>query len=478
MGSGEIYKLGRVNATGLPESDLCRVTVVTPSRSLDLGLPADLPIADMVPTLLRVAGDGLADAMIGRSGWALQRLGDKPFDLAMTLSQLSVRDGEVLHLRPRGLEMPDVAFDDVADAIATGVKERTNNRWQPGTTRIVALGVGTVLLVTGAAALLVSGPPWTGPAIEAAVVATLLLLGAAALSRAAGDAVAGAVLGYAALPFGFLAGLLLPARAVGLAGFETANLLAAFGVTMMLATAAGFAVVNGLPIFLGVAGAASCGLLGATVTLAFDLSGAGIAAVLAALALGMTTMVPGIAFRLAGLPLPALPTTAEELRQEGAHLDGRMVLDRTVIADRFCTGLLGAVALVAMGAQILLVAEGTGASVGMSLALSCALLMRARAFEGRGQRLWLFVAGLAGIFLLALAVAASAPTLVVTLVILPGALVAAVTVIGLGVWMPERKATPLWGWLADIGDIVLTLALMPLALAVLDVYMAIRVMVS
>ncbi|MCG5213697.1 type VII secretion integral membrane protein EccD [Streptosporangium sp. KLBMP 9127] len=463
-----------MNLTG---TDLCRVTVVTPRRNLDVGLPADLPIADMLPTLLRVAGGGLADAGLAHGGWVLQRLGEPPFELAATLSDLEVRDGDVLHLRPRGHELPQVAFDDVADAVATGIKERTD-RWAPRRTRTFALAAGTALLGVAALALLAAGPPWTLPAIEAAVAAVLLLMGGTALSRAAGDAGAGAVLGFASLPFGFIAGLLLPAPPIPLAGMTAANLLAAFGLTMMLATTAGFAVAKGLPSFLGAAVAAFFGLLGSAVTLFFEVPAAGIAAVLAALAVGLTTVTPSLAFRLAGLPLPALPTNAEELRGEGGDLDGRMVLDRTVVADRFIGGLLGGVALVALGAQALLVTTGTWVTITTSLTLSCALLMRARAFEGRAQRMWLLVSGLAGICLLAVAVAVGAGSTAVLGVVVPGLLVVAVLVVWISLRLVTRKPSPLWGRLTDVADIVLMLALMPLALAVLDVYQAIRAFVS
>ncbi|MEV6153252.1 hypothetical protein AB0L53_23180 [Nonomuraea sp. NPDC052129] len=42
----------------------------------------------------------------------------------------------------------------------------------------------------------------------------------------------------------------------------------------------------------------------------------------------------------------------------------------------------------------------------------------------------------------------------------------------------DAPHTPFWEWLADILDIVLMIALLPLALAVLDVYETIRGLVS
>jgi type VII secretion integral membrane protein EccD len=461
-----------VSATG---TDLCRVTVVTPRGFLDLGLPPDIPLGNLLPTLLRIAGEGLAEAGLAHGGWVLQRLGGPPFDVNATLADLSVHDGELLHLRPRGHELPEAVFDDVADAVATGVLERTG-RWQSAATRTYGLRAATALLGAGAAALLLTGPPWLPAALVALAVALILLLVAVALSRALGDARAGAMIGYAALPYGFVAGLVGPAQ--GTAVLQPDNVLSASGVLLMLATATGFAVAQGLPTFLGLAAAALCGLVGSGVVMAFDLPAAGVAAVLAALAVGLTTAIPSLSFRLAGLPLPALPTTPEELRRESGDLDGQMVIDRTVVADRFCAGLLGGVALVVLAAQVLLVFQGTWAAIAMGLSLSLSLLLRARVFEGRVQRAWLLTASLLGVALPAAAAATGAGPEAILYGIVPGLVVLALAVAGIALWLAAARPTPFWGRAADIVDIILMIALIPLALAVMDVYETIRGLVS
>ncbi|MEV5891808.1 type VII secretion integral membrane protein EccD [Nonomuraea fuscirosea] len=461
-----------MSATG---TDLCRVTVVTPRGFLDLGLPPDIPLGNLLPTLLRIAGEGLAEAGLAHGGWVLQRLGAPPFDPNATLSELAVHDGELLHLRPRGHELPEAVFDDVADAVATGVLERTG-RWQPAATRSYGLRGAVALLGLGAAAPLTAGPPWPPAALVAGAVALVLLLVAAALSRAMDDSGAGAVIGYAALPYGFVAGLVGPASAQSL--FQPDTLLSACGVTLMLATATGFAVARGLPAFLGVAAAALCGLLGAGVVMAFDLPAAGVAAVLAALAVGLSTTIPSLSFRLAGMPLPTLPATAEELRRESGDLDGALVIDKTVLADRFCSGLLGAVALVVLGAQVLLVLEGTWASLAMSAALSLSLLLRARVFEGRGQRAWLTAATLLGVLLPAGTATLAAADGTVLYVIVPGLVALALAVAGTALWLTTGRPSPFWGRAGDIADILLMIALVPLSLAVMNLYETIRGLVG
>ena len=135
-----------------------RVTIVAPKTRVDLALPTDIAFADMLPTLLRYAGDGLADDPSARDGWSLTRLGGPVLDTSRTPAQLDIRDGEFLYLRPRGAEPPELAFDDVVDAVATATNDRSG-RWQHGTTRTFGLTLAVVALLGGAAAVLFAGPP-------------------------------------------------------------------------------------------------------------------------------------------------------------------------------------------------------------------------------------------------------------------------------------------------------------------------------
>src|SRR6266702_4548581 len=191
-------------------TDLCRVTVFGPRRRVDIVLPAYVPFAELFPTVLRYAGTDLAKAGLARGGWVLQRLGQPPFHPGMTPQQVGLRDGEMVYLRPRMSQLPQLAFDDVADVIATGVNEQPG-RWGPPAARAMGLAGGAAALLAGAAALALSGPPWTLPSAAAAAVTVLLLVAATAVSRAGGDPGACAVIGYLALPYGMLAGLLAPA---------------------------------------------------------------------------------------------------------------------------------------------------------------------------------------------------------------------------------------------------------------------------
>jgi hypothetical protein len=58
-------------------------------------------------------------------------------------------------------------------------------------------------------------------------------------------------------------------------------------------------------------------------------------------------------------------------------------------------------------------------------------------------------------------------------VLLPLLILAGV-VVGLAIWLPAHRPTPFWGRAGDIVDMLIIISLIPLALAALDIYSAIR----
>lgn len=55
---------------------LCRLTVRAPDKTLDLAVPADVPIADLLPVIAGHAGEDLSEHGLEHGGWVLQRLGE------------------------------------------------------------------------------------------------------------------------------------------------------------------------------------------------------------------------------------------------------------------------------------------------------------------------------------------------------------------------------------------------------------------
>jgi type VII secretion integral membrane protein EccD len=456
-------------------ADLCRVTIVGPQRRLDISIPVDVPFAELFPTILRHAGQNLADIGLGHGGWVLQRLDGPPLDPAGTPAQVNLRDGELIYLRPGMSQLPELAFDDVADVVASGVNDRPD-RWRPEYTRRFMTYAAGALLLAGVVLLLLSGPPWVAPSIAAGAVSVLLLLSGVVLSRAAGDSQAGAVLGYAALPYAFVAGLLGAGRSSGITHLGVANVTAGLAaVTAVAAIAAVGIAGEALPIFLGVAAAALLGTAGAG--LDSGLSGAnaaGVAAVTLAVALAFTPLMPTIAFRAARVTLPPIPTSASDLRQDKLVVDGKTVLQRTVRADRFVTGIAAAIGLVGLVGLVPLAFTHGWMATTSCAASSIAMLLRSRIFRGRAQRLWFMVPGVAGFMLLAAGMAVDANQRTILAGILVPLLVVAGVVIGVGSWLPEHRPSPLWGRMADIIDLLVVISLIPLALGVLGLYGRIR----
>jgi type VII secretion integral membrane protein EccD len=457
-------------------ADTCRITVVGPRRRVDLALPSRIPFAELFPAVADYAGLDADAARQAPAGWVLQRLGQAPFPLETTPLQAGLRDGELIYLRPREAQLPELAFDDVTDVIASGIGDRPD-RWGPAETRRAALGAAALALAGGAAGLLLSGPPWTDAAVAASGIAVLLLAGAGVLSRVAGDAGAAAVLGYLALPYAFLGGLFGPAGTAPAGHFGALSLLAGFAAALLAAALAAVAVKGdgeaggGAAVFLGLAGAALLGTGGAWLDYGFGSVGlAGAAALMAALALGLTTLIPAVAFRVGRLMLPPVPRDADELRRDTLTVQGSEVLARTAAADRVVTGMVAGIGLVgAVAGAALALGHGWLPRL-MCGVLGCALLLRSRVFHGRAQRLWLQVPGYASLVLLAVA-AGHGRTIVVTLAPLA---VAAAILAGAGTWLSGHRPSPFWGRAAEIVDMLLVIALVPLALGVAGVFTGIR----
>jgi type VII secretion integral membrane protein EccD len=456
-------------------ADLCRITIVAPGRRIDLSLPAEVPLAQMLPTLLRASGRELADAGLAHSGWVLQRLDGPPFENGMSLAQHEVRDGEVLYFRPRMTLIPELVYDDVADVVATGKKDRAD-RWRPETTRRFGMFAGAAMLVLGTVPILASGPPWTPSAIAAGIVAFVMVILGVALSRAVGDSTGGAVLGYAALPYAFLAGLLAPARdELALVDVGAPHLLAAFAATTVVAVLAGFGVAEGLPWFVGVGFAGLVGTIATAVTLLFHgLEPAGVAASAVVLALAFSALIPTLSFRFARVPLPPIPTSAEDLRSESTVIDGKSLLRRAGAADRFATGLVAGIALVAAVALLFLAFTPGKAGPIMAAVVCLSLLLRARIFRGRSQRSWMLVVGLGGLGLLDIGLSLRGTPAQTLALVLPLVLAAAAIALTMAMWLPANRPTPFWGRAGDIIDMIAIIALVPLTLAVLHVYGKVR----
>ncbi|WP_299531687.1 type VII secretion integral membrane protein EccD [uncultured Streptomyces sp.] len=454
---------------------LCRLTVNAPARTIDLAVPSDGPVADLLPAILDYAGEELRETGIEHGGWVLQRLGGEPLDEERTLASFDVRDGETLYLRPRTRALPEVRLDDLVDGIATTMSGRPYG-WSPQAGRRTLLGLAVAVLVTALLALALPGGSLSGRAAAAAAVGLLLLAGAGAASRAVGDAGAGAALGALVGPYLALAGWLLtagePAGPYGQDAWGPGLLAASAawtgGSVLALAAVAAFAA---LYLFLAVLSV--FGALAALLVLAAGVTPAGAAAVVALAAVVLGAFVPSLSFRMSGMRMPPLPTNASQLQEGIEPHSTSAVAARAVVADGWMTALYGAVGLVCGGALTVLVLHDDWPETLMVLALVLLLVLHARGLGHVGQRLSLTApAAWGGLLLAFAAVRETSPE-----ARLPGVagLLGAAAVLSVLSWsVPGRRLVPYWGRAGEILHSAAAISLLPLALWVLGVYGALR----
>lgn len=440
---------------------LARVTISTPRRRLDVALPEQVPVAELLPEVLRHAGDGLADDGERHGGWVLRRADGAALSAGLALSPQGVRDGEILFLLPARVQWAEPEYDDVVEAIADGARRRGAS-WSPAATRMAGLAAAAVPLGVGLAAAVRAAPQWN--AIPAAAAAALLLAGVV-VARSRRDGVAGAALAGYALPYAFVAGALpaAPGRAAqvvaGSAALLAASLLGAAGVAAHLR------------VF--VAGGAA-GLLGGLAALAVlgGFTPHGAAAVLVAMLACGVGALPLVAIRLGRLPLPAVAAPPADggpaPRPDPAGVDA--AVGRT---DEVLTGLLIGLALLANAAFAILVATGGVAGRALIAVAAAGLLLRSRLFVAVHHRVPLLAAGLGGAAALgvALPVTAGPPVL---LALAAGGTLAALAAVAAGVAYAHRPPSPYLGRAADVLDTALVVCVVPVACAVLDIYAAVQ----
>ncbi|MEV6812607.1 type VII secretion integral membrane protein EccD [Micromonospora sp. NPDC051296] len=454
---------------------LARVTVSAPQRRVDVALPEQVPLTELLPEVLRHAGEGLADDGERHGGWVLRRADGSVLTTGQALLAQGVRDGEVLHLVPAHAEWPELEYDDVVEAIADAARRR-GGAWSPGATRAAALAGAGVPLAVGLLALLAGGPGQATGWLAATLVAVLLVLAGTVLSRAQGDGPAGAVLGGYALPYGAVAGALAvssgdPVGPFGPLRWIGAAELLAGAVALLLVSVLGlFGVATRLRIFVagvvvGAAGgpAALGGLL---------LGPAGTAAVLLCVLAFAIGAIPLLAIRLGKVPLPpiTLPTGTQDDPDQARDLPDRgRVYAAVARTEEMLTGMLIGHAVLAVAAAVLLGVTGGVAGRLLVAVTSAVLLLRARLFVAVRHRMPPVLAGLAGYAVLGGVLARDAdPT--GQLVLAVGGLLVAMLVVAGGTTYARRPVSPYVGRVADLTDTVLVVSVVPIACAVLGLY--------
>jgi type VII secretion integral membrane protein EccD len=468
---------------------LARVTINAPHRRVDVALPEHVPLAELLPEVLRHAGEGLADDGEKHGGWVLRRTDGVALATGQGLFPQGVRDGEVLHLVPARDDWPELEYDDVVEAIADGARRR-GSVWTPASTRSATLAAAGVVLLLGLIGLLRAGPAMTGTAFAGLGVAILLALAGVTASRAYGDARAGAAFGTYAMPYAFVGGAALVATddKVGalhwLPWVGDSELLAGAVALLLIAALGGVGVSASLRLFTA---GGVVGLFTAIAAVAgMFTSAAGAAAVTAAILVAGIGALPLLAIRFGKMPTPpvTLPTGSEAaegftgVSPERALDAARERPDRATVfaavtrTEELLAGMLLGHAVLALGAFLVLATSGALSARLLTGVAAAALLLRSRLFVTLRQRVPLVVGGLAGVFSLGWNLLVHADSTVLLGVVGIGLVLAIVTVAA-GATYSRRPPSPYLGRAADLVDTLTVVSVIPIACAVVGLYGAV-----
>jgi type VII secretion integral membrane protein EccD len=445
-----------------------RVTVVTPRARVDVALPQQSTFAELVPQLVRLAG-AAGQASADHPGWVLSRLGGAPLALGLSVAAAQIRDGEVLHLTPRERPRGPLLFDDVVDSIAS-VAETTGG-WGPAVARRSGLIAAVVLLLAGGLLVQAAASGSVLAPIGTGLLALVLLLGGGALSRAYGDAEAGAAGSLAGVGVALLAGMsVLPPHP--LFSLSAGPLAAGFAAVTVYGVLAAVSVADRLPWFVAVTVAAGFGAVTTGVVLLAGVRPVAAASVVAVLGTALAAVAPMLALRLARLPLPRVPDDMEAFRADEQPSVGADMFGRTSRAQAVLTGLLVALGLVVLVSAAVLVTGGPW-EAGLTALLGVAWILRSRSYAGKAQRLVLVGFGVAALVVAGVWLVASGRRTVVFAAGCAVVLAAAVCLV-YATRVARGLRSPYWSRLLDVSEFLVLLALVPFVGMIAGVYEAVR----
>lgn len=482
----------------------CRVTVVAPDSRIDVALPEDIAVADVYPEILRLTGQTQTPGT--PTGYHLVRRDGTVLDGARSLSAQQVLDGEVLSLRPFAESLPPAVFDDVSDAVASAVT-RDRHLWSDELLRGAGLVGGVLLLVLMGFVLWFADPVrhdmHSLPGIIAGAAGLLLTAFAGVRARVYSDRATAVALGLGALPMLLIAGSGIIGPDAGQGPGKLQFLLGC--VTVLVASVSLVALTpSGDAPFVAATFLGATGTLATFVAILTETSATETASAVAPVAIGLVAFLPGLSARFARLPIGyASPRSATEgyddipgdpnEAPEAQPVDGERIAAQARRGHEMLLGLVGGCAAVVVGCAAVLGFSGSVWGQLLALSAGLAMLLRARLFRYTSQVACTLVAGIAAVALLILGLSLNPPVdlvkdllmygdrggLDIRTIWLTAALAAGAALItAIGLVIPKKGLSPFWGRLLDLTEGAVLLSLVPLCLAVLDVFNAARSLTS
>lgn len=475
----------------------CRVTVVAPDSRIDVALPEDVPLADIYPEVLRLTGQTQVDGT--PTGFHLVRRDGTVLDSGLPLAAQQVRDGDLLSLRPFAESLPPAVYDDVADAIASAV-EADRRFWSPDLMRAFGLIGGTLLLTLLGFALWFSDlrHDMHGlPGILSGVTAVVLVTFAGVRARVYDDHAAGLALGLGALPHALVAGSgAVPVAHVGDGPGRLQFLVGCVAVLVVSVLLVGL-----LPekdsVFVASSFLAAAGTLSTFAAVLLDGTPATrIAAVTGVAAVAAVGFLPALSARFARLPVgfsaPGQTRTRGTYGEESSRAEAvqyERIAHQARRGHEVLVGLVGGCAATVVGAGAVLGFSDSPWAELLALAVGISTMLRARLFRYTAQVFSLTIAGLVALGLLILGLSLHTPLFILeqlqqgeagssldlrTVWLSASIAVGAALLTAIALIVPRVGVSPFWGRILDMVDSLMLISLVPLALAVLDIYSLVR----
>lgn len=356
--------------------------------AVDLVLPADCPVAVLMPSIVDVAL-GSSVAATDPQRWNLHRVGGDRLDASMTLREHDVRDGDLIILGVGVVPTRPRRPVDAGRAVAGAVDQT------PSAALRAAVPVACLAVTLGGAPMLAwsgntgetSAHLWTAGALAAGAAA-----GAVVIARTPGQLPV--VLSLAAVLFATVAGFL----AVPGSPWSPALLLAAsagFAVSILMLRMADRATSTLTAVAAMTGTIAAVGAIGVTATPPIEAA----AAMLTVVSVGALSAAPKLTVAVAGIG-PSRPDVGDR---------------RAGIAHRVLTGLIaGWSAAAVLGiAAVAVAALQTAAPAGLTAAFAAdvglLLLLRQRTHVEVRRRLALGASGVTALLLAMAVVVSTAP---------------------------------------------------------------------
>lgn len=440
-------------------SGLVRVSVLAGDRRVDLVVPGSVPVAELLPEMVRAAG--VLDPQTVHGGYTLLAQDGRQLAGEVGLTYQGVEDGGVLTVASGVDEQAPRVYDDIVEAMAD-VVERDMRPWEPAAGRLTALAAGALLFGLGALALGLQRP--SVPAAAAAgVVAVLLVAGAAVLSRVQHERHAATTLAWIGVVYAAVAGLCATGGEI-------------LGVP--LALAGGGAFVAGLVALVGVVEQRSALLPGVVAGAIFGVAGAvlvvspfdpgSIFAVVVALTVVAGSMFPWFALGGTGTRVEQAHSHSD-LTAEATPVDPDAVRHDAFVGHEVLLGVTCTVGLLLVLTAPLLVRLGiSGALLGV---VGCVIAMlRTRQYRTGTEVLAGLLAGILGLASLVVSVIVIQPGWRPVLTVILAVTAAVVLALTLVPSTPSVRR----GRLGDIAEGVGLVAMLPLLVFAIGLVGAVR----